>query len=568
MKLDISPGAAELRRCAEKRLAKQHPELRPPQTETDSRRLLHELEVHQIELEMQNAMLRESGDRMETLLEKYTELYDFAPVGFLTLDGEGAIQEANLTAAGLLGIERSRLIKRRLGLCMATADRPAFAAFLTRVFESQVREFCEVTLLTEGRPPVKARIEAAVAAAGQECRAVLEDITAHKRAERDRLILNKLEATGILAGGIAHDFNNLLTVILLHIDLAQMQTPPNEELAGHLKLVEKAVGMARSLTHQLITFAEGGAPIRKPTSLSGVVQASAQAAVSGSRIRCELSLADDLWSGVVDAEQIGQVIRNVVLNAREAMPAGGVVSVRAENRVLASPGQATLPPGDYVRVSIADQGGGIAEDVLPKIFDPYFSTKQRGDQKGMGLGLTICHAIIQKHGGEISVASTTGAGTTFHIHLPASRKAVGKKPASLPEALPRPARILVMDDEEAVRQVIGMALTRMGYEVELVEDGQLAVEVYQGAKGQKRRFDAVLLDLTVRGGVGGQEAIQALLKIDRAVKAIVMSGYANDPVLMDPARYGFKAAVTKPFDRGELRAVLARVLEPAARKAS
>ena len=186
--------------------------------------------------------------------------------------------------------------------------------------------------------------------------------------------------------------------------------------------------------------------------------------------------------------------------------------------------------------------------MLPKIFDPYFSTKQRGDQKGMGLGLTICHTVIQKHGGAIAVESEVGVGTTFHIHLPASRKLLGEEKASVPASLPRHGRILVMDDEEGVRKLVGRSLQRMGHEVELVEDGQRAVEVYGSAKGQGRPFDAVILDLTVRGGVGGQEAIQALLKIDPAVKAIVMSGYANDPVVLEPERHGFKGVLAKPFD--------------------
>ena len=393
-----------------------------PETEADTQRLVHELQVHQIELEMQNEELQQARDEMEAGLEKYSDLYDFAPVGYLTLDREGTIREANLTSASLLGIERSRLVKRRFGLFVSAADLPAFNAFLTKVFESKAREFCEVTLLKEGKPPVEVRIEAAVAASGRECRAVLTDITEHKRAEEDRLILNKLESTGILAGGIAHDFNNLLTVILLNLELAQTLIPPGEELAHRLEEAKKAALTARGLTQQLITFAKGGAPVRKPTRLSGVIQESVRPALSGSRVRCEFSLAEDLWLAEVDAGQIGQVIRNLVLNAREAMPEGGVVSVRAENVVLGSHENPSLPPGDYVRVSIADQGGGIAKEVLPKIFDPYFSTKQRGDQKGMGLGLTICHTVIQKHGGAIAVESELGVGTTFHLHLPASRK--------------------------------------------------------------------------------------------------------------------------------------------------
>jgi len=262
----------------------------------------------------------------------------------------------------------------------------------------------------------------------------------------------------------------------------------------------------------------------------------------------------------VDAGQIGQVIRGMVLNAREAMPLGGVVSVRAENVVLSAQEQPSLPAGEYVRVSIADQGAGIAREVLPKIFDPYFSTKQRGDQKGMGLGLTICHAVIQKHGGAIAVKSEAGVGTTFDIYLPAARKLGGGEKSPAPAAVPRHGRVLVMDDEEGVRKVLGLTLWGMGHAVELAEDGQMAIEVYKKAESLGRPFDVVLLDLTVREGMGGQEAIQELLKMDPDVKAIAMSGYLDSPVILEPERHGFKGAMPKPFDVDTLQEILARVM--------
>ena len=555
-----SPAAAELRRCAEDLLRVRHPETDQAQTEADTRRLVHELQVHQIELEMQNVQLQESRDRTEALLEKYTDLYDFAPVGYLTLDQQGGIREANLAGASLLGIARSALVNRRLGLLVSPADRPAFDAFLRNVFENKAREVCEVTLLLEGKPPLEVGMEASVFESGRACRVALTDLTRRKQAEEDHLILNKLESTGILAGGIAHDFNNLLTVILLNLDLVQKRIPPGEEIANPLAVAKKTALLARGLTQQLITFAKGGAPVRKATSLSAVIQEAVRPALSGSRVRCEFSLADDLWLAEVDAGQIGQVIRNLVLNAREAMPPGGVVSVRAENLVRGSHEKPSLPPGDYVRVSITDRGGGIPKEVLPKIFDPYFSTKQRGNLKGMGLGLTICRSIIQKHDGAIAVASQVGVGTTFHLYLPASRKLVGKEKAVVSKVLPRPGRILVMDDEEWVREVVGETLQEMGYEVELAADGQKAIEVYAQAKGRGRPFDAVLLDLTVRAGMGGQEAIQALLQMDPAANAIVMSGYSDDPVVLEHERHGFKAALEKPFDIEKLKEVVSLVM--------
>ncbi len=569
MKTNPNPSdePTELRRHAEARLS-ERPKAQRAKTcvgsssEADTARQLHELEVHQIELEMQNAELAEARDRMEALLEKYTDLYDFAPVGYLTLDHEGTIREANLTGASLLGVVRSALVKRRFGHFVAPSDRPVFEAFFQSVLASRVRQSCEVALEVEGRPPLSVLMEAIAFESEESCRVTVTDITERKRAEADRLILNKLESTGILAGGIAHDFNNLLTVILLHTELAQKLTPRGDELEHHLEQAKLSTLLAQGLTAQLITFANGGAPVRTVVVLSAVIREAIRPALSGSSVRCKFSLAENLWATEVDAVQMGQVIRNLILNAREAMLHGGVIFVRAENVVLSAHEQPSLPAGEYVRVSIADQGAGMAKDVLPKIFDPYFSTKQRGPQKGMGLGLTICHAIVQKHGGAMAVESTVGVGTTFHIHLPATRKVCAREQAVVPVGAARLGKVLVMEDEEPVRKVLGLALWGLGHGAELTESGEMAIEAFKKAKSLGRPFDVVMLDLTVREGMGGRETLLALLKIDSAVNAIAMSGYTHDPVILDPERHGFAAALAKPFNVVQLREILSRIVGP------
>jgi two-component system, cell cycle sensor histidine kinase and response regulator CckA len=562
---------AERRRRAEARLREHPPQPGLAGADLDTQRLVQELQVHQIELEMQNEELQKARDTVESSLEKYSDLYDFAPVGYLTLDREGTIQEVNLAGAGLLGIDRSRLLKRRFQPYVTPTDLPVFHTFLKTVFQSKTKESCDLTLLHATRPSTAVRIEATLAASGRECRAVLTDMTERKRAEEDRLILSKLESTGILAGGIAHDFNNLLTVILLDVELAQGFVSGHAEYARYLEDAKATVLTARGLTQQLIAFAEGGTPTRKPTRLTGLIQEAVRAALSGSRVRCEFDLADDLWLVEADEDQIGQVIRNMVLNAREAMPEGGSISVNTGNLALKSPPGPALLPGDYVRISITDRGGGIAEENLPRIYDPYFSTKRRGVQKGMGLGLTICHTIVQKHGGTIITESDVGVGTTFHIHLPAcspptNRKLPRNEQAPAPHVLPPSGRILVMDDEDGVREVMGAMLERMGFEVEVVADGAMAVEAYKSAQRQERSFHAVILDLTVRAGMGGTEAMRTLLEIDPAVKAIVMSGYTDDPVLLDPERHGFKGVMAKPFTGDNLRMILARVMKEGGRR--
>ena len=555
-----SPDPASLRSRAEQRLQAQKPETRVQDGDDETLRLVHELQVHLVEVELQNEELQNARDALEAGLEKYSDLYDFAPVGYLTLERDGTIREANLAAATLLGTERSRLVPRRFGSCVSGVDRAAVIVFLARVFETQVQESCEVNLVREKMPAIEVRIAAMASASGRECRAVIQDITEQKRAEQDRLVLNKLESTGILASGIAHDFNNLLAIIVLNLEIAKSLIPPGKELEQRLNDAKETALLASGLTQQLITFSKGGAPVLKLTSLNHVIQKSVRSALSGSRMDCEFQLAEDLWPAEVDEAQIGQVIRNLALNAREAMVKGGVLDVGAENVVLTSNQRPSLPPGDYIMIKVSDHGCGIAKELLPKVFDPYYSTKQMGVQKGMGLGLAICHTVMKKHHGAIAVESDVGVGTTVTMHLPASRNSLKPQKKSPPSALDRKGRILVMDDEPGVREMVGLSLKRMGHEIELAEDGAAAIDAYKRMRQQGRPFDAVLLDLTVRDGVGGLDTIRELLKIDPNVKAIVMSGYADDPAVLQPGRYGFKSVLAKPFDQDTLREILLHVL--------
>ena len=562
---DNADDSAELRRRAQAELGGRPESLgskpEDQKSEPDTRRLLHELEVHQIELEMQNEALSEARNKLEVLLEKYTDLYDFAPVGYLTLDVAGNVCEANLAAANLLQVARSALVKRDFGNFISAGDRAAFGIFLREIFAAKTRHTSEVMLNVAGQPPIAVELEGIVfASGGGACRLIMRDITELKRAEADRLILNKLESTGILAGGIAHDFNNLLTAILLNLELAQMLAPPGGELERYLEEARKSGRLARSLTAQLVTFSGGGTPIRRAMLLSGLIQEAVRLALSDSMIRSEFSLAKDLSLAEVDEAQIGQVIRGIALNAREAMPEGGVLRVRAVNVLRSASDHPSLPAGDYVQVSFEDQGPGIPSDLLPKIFDPYFSTKQRGSRKGMGLGLTICHSIIRKHAGAITVESAMGVGTSVIILLPAARMLSYGAKAPPRATIPPRQRLLIMTDEEAIRQAVGQTLSGMGHTVVWAQNGQTAIEKYKTTQQMDAQFEVVILALTVREGMGGLETLQALLQLDPGVKAIAMNGNVRDPELLEPGRHGFKAVLTKPFEAGKLREILARVL--------
>jgi PAS domain S-box-containing protein len=387
------------------------------------------------------------------------------------------------------------------------------------------------------------------------------DLTLRKQAEEDRLVLGKLESTGILAGGIAHDFNNLLTTMFLNVDMALWSESNSANVTKHLNAIKKAATAAHHLTQQLITFARGGDPVRRPTSLREVVQESTQLALSGSTLAARYDFPPDLWPAEVDVGQIGQVIRNLVLNAREAMTAAGTLTLRARNLTLDANAVRGLPAGRYVCLSVADTGTGIPPELLLRIFDPYFSTKQRGEQKGMGLGLTICLSVVTRHHGTITAESTVGQGTTFHIYLPAAVSAATDSPAA-----PAPAasttekhrgRLLVMDDDAGVRFGLVACLQQLGYLVDETEDGQAAIDAYVRARERQEPFDLVILDLTVRGAMGGLEALKGIQQIDPDAAATVISGYADNEVLRDYRRYGFRSAIAKPFTIDTLRQALA-----------
>jgi signal transduction histidine kinase/ActR/RegA family two-component response regulator len=389
---------------------------------------------------------------------------------------------------------------------------------------------------------------------------VARDVTERKSAEHDRLVLGKLESTGILAGGIAHDFNNLLTSILLHAEMAAVAGTSPAETAESLATIRQGALAAQVLTQQLITFARGGAALRQPTVLSSLLRESVPLALSGSSHRAELSIPEELWAAEVDVGQIGQVVRNLVLNAREAMSGGGTVWIRAGNVVLSDGNAHGLRAGRYVEIVVVDEGQGIAPDTLPRLFDPYFSTKMRGSQKGMGLGLTICHSVVQRHGGAIAVESELGRGTSFVVLLPACDETPclaqdGVVATQQPRGA---ARVLVMDDEPMVLGACSALLHKLGYDTVLVADGCAAVAAYEQARTEGQSFDAVLLDLTVRGRMGGKEAVRELLALDPDVRAIVMSGYSDDDVMREYARFGFCGRLTKPFDTEAVREVLAR----------
>jgi two-component system cell cycle sensor histidine kinase/response regulator CckA len=386
---------------------------------------------------------------------------------------------------------------------------------------------------------------------------VFRDISTHRRMEEELLRVRKIESVGVLAGGIAHDFNNLLTGILGNISLARMLAGSDERIVKRLLQAEKACQRATGLTQQLLTFSRGGVPIRQTVSIAELLRESTGLALRGLNVRATLTIADDLWPVDADVGQLNQVMHNVVLNAAQAMPHGGTVQVQAENMVLHPGSSLPLQEGRYLKISVTDHGNGIPAEILSNIFDPYFTTKEHGS----GLGLATAYAIVTKHNGHMTVASQVGVGTTFTIYLLAS-----EHPALVPQDLPATptrsaGRILVMDDEEAICDLLSDMLTALGYESVCTRHGAEAIAAYQHAQAAGQPFMAAILDITVPGGMGGKETMASLRALDPQVKAVISSGYAQDPIMADFIQYGFSAVVAKPYTVGGLQHALQRVLQ-------
>jgi PAS domain S-box-containing protein len=385
----------------------------------------------------------------------------------------------------------------------------------------------------------------------------LRDITEKHRLEEELLKAQKLEAIGVLAGGIAHDFNNFLTSIMGHVSLAKIDVSQNDTIYPLLEKAEKASERAKALTQRLLTFSKGGAPVKEVTTISDAIVDCATFALSGSKVACNFNLAADLWPVKIDVAQINQVVQNIIINADQAMSAGGTIRIRAANITIGMNQGLPLQPGKYVLLTFQDSGSGIPVEDLNKIFDPYFTSKENGS----GLGLTTAYSIIKRHDGHITVDSQVGMGTKFSVYLPSSKEEIREKAEGAGIDLKGKGRILAMDDEEMIRGLIQEMLHRIGYEVELANDGEEAIEIYRRALAAGRPFDAVILDLTVPGAMGGKEAIGRLCEIDENIKAIVSSGYSIDPVMSNYKEYGFCGVVEKPYNLQKLGKTLNQILK-------
>lgn len=686
-----------IREKAEALLSSQFP-VEEVLNDADLPKILHELRVHQVELELQNKELQETQAHLRQAQKKYLDLYNLAPVGYFTLDNQGLIIDVNLVGSEILKRERRHLIGKPLMVYFSPSSRQTFFEHLNLVFQSKARQQCELefetlrgqrthvqmtstavfendrwlsycviaditaqkaaqaaiatekthlnsTLLaindgviatdTHGRITLLNEIAEALTgwsrrnATGRQLDEVFRlfnnetrqpypnpalqvlttekpftgqrddilvdvnkneyfvdtscapirldenspplgtilvfrDVTRQHNIEAELLKAQKLESISVLAGGIAHDFNNLLTGIMGNIGLSKLELSTSSEPYKRLDEAEHATTRAKELTQQLLTFARGGNPIKKTASIRDLITKSVHFAMRGANVQAEIDIPPDLWNADIDQGQINQVLHNLVINALQAMPDGGQLRVTAENVGLPSQTHIPLSAGQYIKISVQDEGVGISPQHLSRVFDPYFTTKHSGN----GLGLATSYAIIEKHEGYITANSEVGQGSNFTFYLPASQKKAQNN--AIPD-VNRPingqGRLLVLDDDQVVIDVLQRVLKSLGYECVFVEDGQTAIATYRMAHEGQVPFDAVLMDLVLPGGMDGLETLQHLRKIDPQVRAIISSGYANSPLMTEYAEHGFLASVAKPYRISELSQTLSQVVNSPAHPA-
>ena len=488
--------------------------------------------------------LQQSARTLTDILENTTD-------GFFCLDHAWRFTYVNPQAERLFGRARKELLGGELWQKFPELRNTPFEENYRRVMANQTPaefEACEPNGTTRW-------FEVHAYPSGGGVSALFRDVTERKRAEDDRLTKGKIESLGTLAGGIAHDLNNILTVISGNIGLAQLEAPSEEKnLFACLAKASQAAQEAAHMSSQLLTFSKGGSPVKKVVRMSELLAKSAHFSLHGSNLRAEMDIPPDLWTTEVDPAQIEQVINALMINAREAMLSGGTVDISARNIELENKPGALLPGGRYVKVAIADHGSGVPSDIATKIFDPYFTTKSVSS----GLGLSISFSVVKKHGGMLHLEQSSPSGAVFSFYLPAARaepaviKSIGD---GMPSAL---QRILVMDDEEGIRELTSQLLNTLGYEVTAVTDGVEAVNTYERAMRRGENFQAVILDATIRGGMGGLATIARLRNIDPSVVAIICSGYSDEAALAEFLQYGFRGALPKPFTRRDLADVLQR----------
>ena len=514
--------------------------------------------THELELEISER--KETEKELAASEQRFRTIFDNSNDGILIVEPiSGMFVVANNTICNMLGYAEHELLSLVAMDIHPPQDREWVRMEFQKCAEGTSTIAKDIPILCKDGTVFPAEITAAFIDIGEQKYMLgsFRDISERKAAEEERLKIRKLESVGVLAGGIAHDFNNILAAILGNVSLTMAYTDQDDKRFPLLKELEKASRRARDLTQQLLTFSKGGEPVKELTSVTEIIRESASFILRGSNVRCDFNFAENLWNAEVDAGQISQVIQNIVVNARYAMPDGGVVTITCRNTIPSPAMSESLAGQNCLEITLTDNGPGIAPEQIERIFDPYFTTKKSGS----GLGLAITHSIIRKHNGAISVQSSPGKGTSFTILLPAL-DTILPPVKTQDQTLPRTAAgtIMVMDDEAPVRDITRQLLSHLGYSVITVPDGNEAIDVYQQHLNNDNRVDLVIMDLTIPGGMGGKEAAEKILAMDPTARLIVSSGYSQDPIMANYAMFGFRGFLSKPFHLKDLQHVLEQTL--------
>jgi PAS domain S-box-containing protein len=491
------------------------------------------------------------------LLELRAKAFDYLFDAVVVVDLQGLIIDWNKGSEDLYGYSKEEIINKHVSILHVPEDIDRVTAEVISEVEKSGKWTGEVRMQHKtGRVgwvesmciPFFDNEDQVIGTFG-----INRDISARKFMEEELLKSRHLDSVGILAGGIAHDFNNINGGLFGYIELAMEKITPEHEAYDYLQTAHKALIRATSLTQRLLTFAKGGAPILEILDIKHVIQDSVDFTLSGSNVRTDLNLSDDLWLVKADKGQLYQVITNLTLNGIQAMPEGGTLYIEAKNIKDFDNSNATHLSGEVIKLSIRDEGVGISSEHVNKIFDPYFTTKAAG----RGIGLATVQSIINKHNGIVTVDSELGVGTNFTIYLPVDSSLPQTFDTISSDVTDEPdttaGHVLVMDDEEMILNLSVDIIESFGYTVDTAIDGKEAKEKFIAAKNSGKAFDVVIMDLTIPGGMGGKEAVKEILAFDQEAKVIVSSGYSTDPVMVDYLEYGFKGRLAKPFQMKDLQ---------------
>ena len=488
--------------------------------------------------------------------EKYRALFEGSSDAIVIISPEKKIADCNIAALMMFKTNKKEIINKTLSKIFTAETLSVFESCMN--ISNGAKKIIETMCATTGNHQFPCLIMSRqVQISGQKHKMLtIRDTTMQKKAQEDLLKAQKIESLGILAGGIAHDFNNLLTPVSGNISLAKKSLRVDSKNHKLLGEAEKAVDRARQLTQQLLSFSKGESPVQKNTSIQNVLLDTTSFVLRGSKVRCTCEINRDLWLAKIDEGSISQIIHNLTINAMQAMPSGGNFLVEASNYRTDDTTLLPLEPGDYIKIKLSDEGCGISKNDLNKIFDPYYSSKNDGH----GLGLTVVYSILQRHKGHITVQSEENSGTTFEIYLPASTAPLPDEKEAPQEPLHVNGKILFMEDDRHIQKVTGEMLTSFGCDVHIAENGDDAIRLFKAAGKKRVPFDMIILDLTIPGGMGGQDVLKEIRKINDSITAIVTSGYTNDEVITNYKNYGFSGVLVKPYDMKDLSLLIKKHL--------